>query len=731
MFIAVGSAEQFRDAVLNCCTMWGGITNLIIPLKANLRIQPIYEYLLGVHEPDVAISYLSTSSTNGRKRHDQLRVRLDELSGSNVPLHAAEFDGADLGCHVLSVIRDEDLGSRQFLASQLHASTKSEELALLALMGEVHPGQESEYARLTRLGTNPMSYTDLRFWNSQTAGDPFASPINLTSYGYGPYEVVAGSFGNEVFEIVLGEDIDSLCYFWNLRATRIAGGIFGDPVRRVLLAPPKLIADQEAVGRLADTIRAIGLGEGVDSEVELLVYSRDSDLVERFDEVAQSADRFRRHTDSFQLSRTFAGSIAPEPKAGPVTWATTLPSLPESFKYGVSYEGHELVVFEPGPTNVRIARSARYENRLGQHVMLDFESDLWSRFPKSPGSARAALDNARWTRHGLSMAGTIPRHPSYVTVTVPDEIEVLRHFFADRNFDIRETKLSGYVDAVVHLLGGYSQLQLLGSPCAYQLIDALATKSTLKVAQKLKVALGATELTEGAILDRLREAGVSLDLAVSRTADELKTQEPLRPFARNVLPTLTTLTACGAVRRGISLECSTCGSPGWHPIDSLGEQVHCTGCGERQAVPAEYPEGSGEEIPWSYVLNSLVNRAWDQDLGPVLVTMSHVARDGNEVTCRGAGIEVIQGSKIIGDLDWIMYRDGRLLAGEAKSGANLGWKDVAFARIMLNAGIDAFYFSTTNTFSKNSRERVVSLTSKSGDELPDVHCLERGELFAP
>jgi hypothetical protein len=124
--------------------MWGGITNPIVPLGANLEVQPLHEAILRLHQPDVVVSFLPVGSTSGRQRHEQLRRRLNTMLGSGVPLLSASDDVANLGCHVLSVVDDEDLRTRQFFATRFITQTRREETVLLALFGRVYPGQEHD-----------------------------------------------------------------------------------------------------------------------------------------------------------------------------------------------------------------------------------------------------------------------------------------------------------------------------------------------------------------------------------------------------------------------------------------------------------------------------------------------------------------------------------------------------------------------------------------------------------
>jgi hypothetical protein len=718
------SRRHFRTAVLDCCTMWGGVTNLIIPIKASFKFDALDEYLLRLHQPDRLITYFPTLSATGARRQQRL-VRALASHVPDAPIIAADAGGSDVGCHVLNVIHDSDLTSRQLLAHRFVASSAVDELALLSIFGQLYPGQENDYANMTQLGVNPLSLSDLRFWTLQMSADAFSSPVNLTAYGYRAYEVSNG-FGLELFELVLGESVEALCYFWNLRATRIATRAFGPDANRVLLGPTRAIADSASLGRLADAIREIGLSPGIESEVDLVVFGAGPD-VDRFAQVTGKEPHFRRWRQRFRTSRRFASSNLPPRRSGAIRWATSLPHLPSDFKTGVAFEAAEPMPLHSGTNEIRVVAPGKFVNRELQRTALDFDFEVWNLFPRSPSSARALHADGRWTRQGLSVPSSVGSRPSYISITVPDEFDILRLYFADHGLSIRETKLSSYFDAVVRLVGGFSELDVIATPCAYNVIDGLTARSTKKIAQQLVASQGIEGISADVMEEQLRQAGVVLNLSSYRTADELKTLPSIQPLAGQLLPTLTALASRGAIRRGVALDCVVCATPSLHSIESLAEKVECPGCGHVQTMPAEYPADSGQELRWSYSLNALVNRAWDLDMGPVFASVCRSAVGAEYSSCRGAGIEVLTGSSVIGDLDWTMLRNGRLLAGEAKSGGSLGEKDLRFAERVIAAGIDEFYFCTTSSFTREAIERIQGLAVKIGGDR--VKKMERHQLL--
>lgn len=169
-----------------CCTQWGGISNLIVPVGSSLRIPPLYEHLLTLVEPDVVVSYLPADSEGGRLRHDKLQARLSALwPHSDVALHAAAYEKDDMTAHPLSVLADDDVAAHQFLDRRFQGPP-SDRMPLLAMFGQVYPGQEDDYARLLQYGRLPVGLDSLDLWAQQMRAQPFSSPINLTGTEFTP-----------------------------------------------------------------------------------------------------------------------------------------------------------------------------------------------------------------------------------------------------------------------------------------------------------------------------------------------------------------------------------------------------------------------------------------------------------------------------------------------------------------------------------------------------------------
>ena len=72
-FVRQDDASQIEEAIRLCCTQWGGIRNLLVPVGADLSIGPLFIDLLKLHEPDLFVSYLGDLKTGNMTDHRELQ----------------------------------------------------------------------------------------------------------------------------------------------------------------------------------------------------------------------------------------------------------------------------------------------------------------------------------------------------------------------------------------------------------------------------------------------------------------------------------------------------------------------------------------------------------------------------------------------------------------------------------------------------------------------------------
>jgi hypothetical protein len=297
-------------------------------------------------------------------------------------------------------------------------------------------------------------------------------------------------------------------------------------------------------------------------------------------------------------------------------------------------------------------------------------------------------------------------------LNLPSEWQTLELLFAARGYSIRISKPGTYVNALVSLLGGFENLDLVASKLAYLLLDTLALKSTKKLAQRIVGQLNLSEDRVTEIQPLLEDMEIVPELKrIPKTYRQL-CSGPLHRYRAGLLELLGHLSNHQVVKRGFYLICAHCGTPSWHPLQTMDETVVCLGCSSQFPLPVEYPAGSGNEIQWEYTLNTLVNRVMDQDALPAILAVHHLAKNvakGKQVCCIVPGLELLQSETVKGELDFIFVSNQELFAGECKAGTEIASKDVDTARLAADLGIHHFYYSTVKRFSQASQQQIDDL----------------------
>jgi len=719
--VSARSSHQLGRAMSYCCTQWGGISNLIVPVASNLKISPLDEYLLKLVEPDVVVSYLPADSEVGRLRHEKLQAHVSALwPHRDVGLNTAAFETHDTAAHPLSIIGDQDLSTHQFIDRQFQGPS-SDRLSLLAMFGQVYPEQKDDYARLLQYGQLPVGLESLDLWAQQMRTDPFSSPINLTAYGVHPYKVEGASFELDAFyEVVVGDSIADLCLYWNLRAVRESTRFTGEQTRRLLFLPSRLLRDPGALRRFADALRSAP-SSGATSNLDLAVYRANRQAVKAWAAAVSRSSEFSRIREKVKVTLSMgrdSSPIEPPGEQRPLTYAYLQLALPLHFWEGMHYEIPPQIPLSIGENVVRIEPPPGYRNRSHGMLMLDLESEAWQRYPQRIEVARTILANARFTRYGVSFLSDVAQKPSEFRFRLPSEWETLVAVFKGAGLTIRESDKTRYLEAVVQLLGGFENAGLLASRPALLLLEALAVPPTARLAQRIVVTLGLTAQRQEEVASALKGSEIVVELSAGSKSLQQLRDGTLVKHKRQLLPLLARLARAGVVRRGFRLPCTECGLTTWHPMGTVDEVIKCPGCGGSFPLPVELPSGS--EIQLHYVLNSLVNRAWDQGVIPALLAMSHVAAQHSAAYCKTAGLELLRAGELVGDLDFVMFAEGRLRAGEAKTGSILEKKDFDGAELAAEVGVAKFFFCTTATFNQEAAEGIETLRQRLREQGRDM-----------
>ena len=181
-------------------------------------------------------------------------------------------------------------------------------------------------------------------------------------------------------------------------------------------------------------------------------------------------------------------------------------------------------------------------------------------------------------------------------------------------------------------------------------------------------------------------------------------------YGKDLLACLARLSEKQIIKRGFHLPCPNCGTPTWYPLAIVEETVVCPGCSWRFPLPVESPLGS--EIQWEYTLNTLVNRAMDQDALVSAIVLRHLSKK-RQASCLVPGLEILQSNQVKAEMDFVFVSEQEVFAGECKAGDSLGDKDINTARLAADLGMKASS-SARSRCSMKVAKGLFSLAGRTG-----------------
>ncbi len=737
-FIREDDVSSLAHVMKYACTQWGGVRNLIIPLRPDRSMASIFEHILKIHEPDRFVEYVSADPGSSADDHNRIeRLLAGFWPQRKIALEKGDrFEHDDPAVHTLNAIPEERLRSEELLVYKF-VGVDPDDPMMLAMFGRIYPGQEDDYAGLLRLAVPTVGYSAPDFWRAQAAKSIFSSPLNLTGYGIGPYEVVGPSVSNH-FDVVLASSPSSIALYWDFRAIRDSTDSAGDTLRRTLLLPASLVSDPQALERMTEFIRSALPYPNTSTNLHIRFACWETGSWETLEGALGKVRGLRRFTAKKITTRRRWSDSNPrqlEDLTGvELTYSPASPDFPRSYKEGIGVDTARRATLQVGRNELLFEPPPGYGNRLGQAVAVDLECDVWQRYPRDAAAA-ASIKSGSWSsQYGITFAADLGNQATYLDLQLPGEWEVLRSWFARRGFDVRESQPSKYASALVRLLGSLSQVDAIASKPAYLLLDSLALKSTKKLAQRIVSVLQERGVSVSADLSAdiqplLTDMEIVPELQrVPRTYRQLCSNALLGPHRRELLGILGRLSEIQLVRRGFYLTCPNCGIPSWYPLEVVRETITCLGCSHSFALPVEKP--TGNEIQWEYTLNTLVNRAVEQDVLPVLLAIRYLAK-GKSVSSVVPGLELLQDGNVKVELDFTFISDHEISSGECKAGREIGAKDIAAARLVAQFGVKHFHFCTVSKFDDKSVELIDGLRKQlSADGLSmDVSVVDGDQLL--
>ncbi len=311
----------------------------------------------------------------------------------------------------------------------------------------------------------------------------------------------------------------------------------------------------------------------------------------------------------------------------------------------------DVTMFDRGDAHIRVAQTDRIAQFAGMDRIAHEVEVSGVLLPQIP-TLRYSIPNWRITRRGFERSMYCAAASPVEAISLPSSWYVLQAIFDQAGLACSPSDKGRLALGVLHLIGGVSDLFVLGSSKIYDLLVDMAKR---KGSRSRKSTHDESASPNAVPFDELKHA---------LTFDEIE-----RVLGKSAAARITQwLVLRRIVFRGARLSCSVCGFARWYAIDDFGTSFRCDGCRTTSETPLRH--GSTH---WRYRLNELYARAFDQGaLVHLLLAYQRTgapARLGDELLGFYPGVQGEARDGAQREFDWVEIRGGRLYVGECKVNA--------------------------------------------------------------
>lgn len=477
--------------------------------------------------------------------------------------------------------------------------------------------------------------------------------------------------------LVIGSNkrIESLVYFWNVRATY--------PTSKVVWLPIEMIDDQNAKGIFP-------------------LYSHyclfDNDKI---GELRQKIKQFNESYQEIDASHYYYDYVD-------IGWNI--------------YDHAQNVIIENDIIRVIHPQGGLF-SKAGYNINLAIQitgPDV-TFLPKSLELGQLFLDDpprepqhfARMSSKGLTILfsdiNPLENLPSLFDIKIPTSEKIFEALLKEYGITLEETNDTQVMVQAVNKLQGIENIKILTDPIICQLIVELTPKriGTLAetIAQKIKLGIGEEEI-QRLLVENLEEisflsknkfypASQFESIIKKRIEDKEKYREKIQELYNFEI-----------LLRGKKVTCPSCHSILWYPLSNLSGDLTCYCCNNPVILPV-FNKGKAEED--YYRLNELFCTAADQGILPLLLT-TYILNNQNFRSKKFIfNYNLFEETKKLGEIDIIFTFGNQIGLAEVKT--NYNFKEDQLDRMLeisekINAGLLVF-----STVKERDSEEVINLCS--------------------
>lgn len=725
-FFKSGDEEALLSILRLVGTQWGGLRHLIIPITSETNISKFYQDLLQVNEPDWFVGFWDLNNNVNWEIHNGIKRQLSNIFPyKQINLwHGEYFEKHDPSAHALHVIPANILNTHT-LIDKFISSTFDSEILELTIFGIIYPGQEEFYRRTIDILDQVVKIDSTNFWTAQMELSAFASIINLTTFGMGAYRVsgMSGNYDDGSFDIVIGDNSDDICLYWNLRAIREVVLFKGETRfgRRVLFIPWDFLKNEEGIiDGFKEIIKKMVLPNN-DNILDLRFYCSNTDILSDISILFDKTPLLKRFSNDINRSRTIyfknnRNLSEDEIENRVLSYSINIPiEIPEFYFESLETHAFSLVNLRYGFNEIRIEPPPSFHNLHNDAVAVDLVCDLWERYPKCHRVSDSIQNSSHFSRYGLTSIINLPNIPHFKNHYLPTERESIKLYFQQKGYEAKSSKIEQYSQSVVSLLGGIENVQILANKIAYNLLSILSLKSSEKLAKKIAKEINSKNEQVEDIKLLVQDIVMQSEIKnIPRTFTQLTMDARVRLKGEPLLEILDSLVKNQVLKRGFHIPCPNCGTQNWYPLEVISEYILCPGCSHRFILPVREPDSPSVDMQWRYTLNTLVNRAVDQDVLVGILALYYLSKE-KKTYGHTYGLELWKEGKQLTDIDFLFVSEQHLYGGECKSGTFLGDKDFKIAKTAAELGFVKFYFCTVSQFNEDVMAKIQALQNEIND----------------
>jgi hypothetical protein len=672
-----GSRDDIRDAITYASTEWGGFSHPIVAPDRRGRIDRIQLEIARMLKPDLLLNIAVA-------RTDEVERVAGLIGAQPVPGREATF-----GLHPLAIESAGDLRARTMIVP-----TRSRPLGEVVALGNIPPIQYDDWAAV--IGSIEPIRQPVDLVDGQL---DVPSPIGMTRGGAVTVSHSAW-FGAPVIVDCWPMTPAKAVWLWNLRAAAVPG--FDGVSTRVIWVREGDLDDPAVQARLREAcLLSI-------TDPDLILNGPDPDHLHAV--AASMGMRLMPGTNT--TSRLEFGRLSRDLVTRPLQYR--LNGHPATWLLGDRRYGTAMRLPVPATkpkTVFRVDNPLRFRPRTGGYLRVSVEGIDELRWPQRDSVARLIEQNATYRDGALGFVITSEASWTF-NLAVPEPDAVATAIIAGRGWRWSVSDKGQYAQGLAAAAGPH--LAALGSELTLRFAGALTGLRRRKAEQLLR-RLRAPETDA----DRLRviERVVAREQrwrTLGDVAAELSTPTD-RISKKDLLSVASGLLEAGLVVRAFRMTCRACGLP-WHVrLVGADDVVRCPGCSRAQVL-----SGPGQEEPeFSYALNSLFDRALDQDC------VSHLLAD--LVLRRDQGVTwSIPGANLVGpdghqrEVDLLGISHEKLFIAELKTRSadfrRSFVKDLAALAREINA--DVLVLGSVDEWEPAHRDRLASWVGAAPAVLP-------------